>query len=374
MRICCYTDTYFPLVGGAEMVLHNLASRLAQWGDHVHILAPKARGLDNALESPYLVHRYGKPSSKRFLVRQVLPHLIWLHLRYGFDLLHCHSGYPPAYVGATFKRMFNIPMVVRPHGSDVVPGGRIRKHPRLEGRLSRALACADAVVAQGQYLKNVILSLGVEENRVHTIHNGVNLHTFGKWERFSHPRPYILALGNLIPRKGFDILLRAYAAVPHPGRDLLIAGPGPEENALRSLAGDLGLGERVRFLGFVDGQDKVNLYRCAEFFVCPSRKEPFANVILEAMAAGLPVVASGVDGNKELVRHGKNGILFPPGDVDALKQSLQDMTGNAELVRRLRAEVPDFVKSFDWPEVAKHYRELYLSLQSHRAKSPPKGS
>ena len=365
MNICCFTDTFFPLVGGAETVLHNLAVQLAK-SEKVHVFAPRVRKAENRMDVPYHVHRYAKPSSKRFMVRQVLFKLAWLNTRYRFDILHCHSAYPPAFAGATFRRWTGIPVVVRPHGSDVVPGGRIRKDPRLENRLRKALSSADAVIAQGKYLRDIILELGVKENRIHIIHNGVDLGMFSKGEVFPHPRPYVLGLGNLIPRKGFDILLKAYARLKEPKPDLLIAGLGPEEENLKRLSLDLGVGEKVRFLGFVEGQKKVDLYRSAEFFVCPSRNEPFANVILEALASGLPVVASGVDGNKELVDHGSNGLLFSPGDVGSLCSCLEEMITNGSLMKKFRDKIPGFIARFEWGAVAGQYLELYKNVMSKR--------
>jgi len=362
MRICCYTDTFFPLVGGAEMVLHNLALQLTQWGESVHVLAPRVRGADNANAFPYPVHRYGKPSSKRFLVRQMLLHLSWLHMRYHFDVVHCHSGYPPAYVCATFKKWFGVPIVVRPHGSDIVPGERIRKSARLERRLRLALLAADAIIAQGAYLKALLVDLDVKEEKIYTIHNGVHIEKFSRAGPYPHPSPYMLAVGNLIRRKGFDILLRAYALLDRPKPDLLLAGAGPEKNNLISLAKELDIAEFVRFLGHVDGQKKIDLYCSARFFICPSRKEPFANVILEAMAAGLPVVASAVDGNTELVHHEKHGLHFPAEDIHALKAALQRLIGNAALVKQLGSAASAFVKRFDRAAIAGEYLNLYRTV------------
>ncbi|MHC4140598.1 MAG: glycosyltransferase family 4 protein [Planctomycetota bacterium] len=211
MRICFFTDTFLPLVGGAEMVLHHLASRLAAGGDEVIVLAPRVRGADNRVDADYAVRRYAKPSSKRWGVHQLLVPLSLLQLRRRFDVLHCHAGYPPAHVGRTFGKLFGVPMVVRPHGSDVVPEGRIRRNPRLETRLKRALGAADAVVAQGAYLRDLMLDLGVDEKRIHVIHNGVDLEAFARADPFGHPRPYVLCIGNLIRRKGLDVLLGAWA-------------------------------------------------------------------------------------------------------------------------------------------------------------------
>jgi len=362
MNICCYTDTFFPIVGGAEMVLHNLSNQLCRMGDNVRIFAPRFKGRSPDVEARYHVHRYPNPFSKRYLVKKVLLPLTWLHLRHQFDILHCHSGYPPGYVGQTFRKWFKVPVVIRPHGSDIVPGDRIRRYPKLTKRLTFALQSADAVIAQGRYLKDLIQELGVNPSRVHVIHNGVHPDDFASDTPFPYPRPYVLAMGNLIHRKGFDILLRAYAQLPEPKPDLLIAGPGREEEALKALAAQLGIESRTHFLGFVGGQKKADLYRSAQFFVCPSRKEPFANVIIEAMAAHVPVIASSIDGNTELVEPEKTGLLYPPENVAALADAMRRFMTDTGLMERIRTEIPKRVKEFDWPVIARKYRDLYLSL------------
>jgi glycosyltransferase involved in cell wall biosynthesis len=97
-------------------------------------------------------------------------------------------------------------------------------------------------------------------------------------------------------------------------------------------------------------------------FVCPSRREPFANVILEALAAGVPVVASAVGGNTELVHHEKHGLLFPAEDEQALAATLQRLLASTALYSRLRASIPSFVQQFDWPRVAQRYLALYRTV------------
>lgn len=364
MKICFYTDTFLPSVGGAEMVLDNLARQLTRRGESVVVLAP-GPGQDDEKRG-YPVVRYRKPFSKRLGVRQTLPKLLKLQAQQRFDVIHCHSAYPPAYVAATLRGWLGTPVVVRPHGSDILPGERIRKDPRLEQRLRDTLKNVDAVVAQGSFLADVIHNLGVEQRRVHIIHNGVDLSTFAQGEPFEHPRPYILGLGNFSQRKGFDVLLRAYARLEEPTHDLIIAGGGREETALQQLAGELGITRRVRFTGPVDGQRKVNLYRSARFFVCPSRREPFANVILEALASRLPVVASSVGGNTELVKDGAHGLLFPSEDDHALAAAMQRLLAQPQFTDKLSDSAARFVKEFDWPVVAENYLHLYRDVVRFR--------
>jgi glycogen(starch) synthase len=346
------------------MVLHHLATRLIQHGETVRVFAARAHGPSTDTVFPYPIDRYPRPFSKRFAVRQTLLPLVRLHRQHRFQLLHCHSSYPPAYVGASFKKLFGIPMVIRPHGADILPEGRIRRHPRLAKRLRQTLVAADAVIAQGRFLRDIIRDLGVAEQRIHTIHNGVDLAEFATGTPFPHPRPYILGVGKLMRHKGFDVLLRAYARLRQPTPDLLLAGSGPELPALEALTRQLGIAQQVKFLGLVTGQNKVNLFRSAEFFVCPSRREPFANVILEALAAGLPVVASAVGGNTELVRDGAHGLLYPPEDDGALASTLQRLLAEPALHQRLRNAVPGFVRDFDWSLVATQYLALYRKLSA----------
>ncbi len=345
------------------MVLHNLAAGLTARHEVFHVLAPRAKRKNRTVDDyVYPVHRYGEPSSKRFLVRQTLVYLSWLHLRHRFDLLHCHAAYPQAYVGATFKKIFKCPMVVRPHGSDIVPGGRMRKNPRLEERVRLALHEADAIIAQGHYLQDIILQLGISPWKIIVINNGVDLNAFAKGNIFPHPKPYILALGNLIQRKNFDMLLKAFKALREHEIDLLIAGAGREKQHLQKISGELGLGQQVHFLGNVTGKKKIDLFKSALFFVCPSRKEPFANVILEALAAGLPVIASAVDGNLELVHHESHGLLFPVDDEEGLTFALHRMISEPGLAEKLRHAVPSFIKNFDWPIIAERYLQMYKKI------------
>ncbi len=350
------------------MVLHNLATRLAVRGRRLVVVAPRTKtpwpaemiSTDDATSVPqFPVSRYCRPLSKRWGVRMVLPRLIRLHRRFRFGVLHCHAAYPQAYVASTMKRLFGIPYVVRPHGSDILPGERIRSNPRLERKTIGGLSDADAVIAQGDYLKSVVLDLGIDTGRVHVIHNGVNIHEFAKAPTFPHPRPYVLTLGNHTHHKGIDVLIRAYARLEDPAADLLIAGTGPELDKLKQLATECGVAHRVRFVGFVAGEQKTSLYRSARFFVCPSRREPFANVILEALASGLPVVATNVGGNRELVIDGSHGLLCAPDDDVALANAMHALLTSPERLRRFRQAIPAFISSFGWDQIVDQYASLY---------------
>jgi L-malate glycosyltransferase len=372
MNLCLYTATFLPTIGGAELVLHTLASALATQGHRVTVLAPVVRHLDNRVEAPYRLRRYQRPSSKRFGVRQVLLHLLHEYWRRPFDVLHCHGAYPPAYVGATLKRLLKIPMVVWPHGSDILPGEFIRANARLERRLRRALTAADLVIAQSEFLKREILSLGVPEARIRLIPNGVHVAEFQPVTSApSLPYPYILAMGSFSHKKGFDVLLRAFASVAaeDPSIHLVMAGAGKELTAYTALVGAHDMLDRVHFVGIVEGVCKIQLYQHCLFFVCSSRREPFAVVNLEALAAGKPLVATAVGGNVEVVSEGGNGFLVSPDDPEALSRRILTLLKDPALRARMGRLSSDLARSYDWQVILPQYTRVFEeALACHRDK------
>jgi GalNAc-alpha-(1->4)-GalNAc-alpha-(1->3)-diNAcBac-PP-undecaprenol alpha-1,4-N-acetyl-D-galactosaminyltransferase len=155
------------------------------------------------------------------------------------------------------------------------------------------------------------------------------------------PQPFILGAGRLVHQKGFDILIRAFGAVAPdaPQLQLVIAGEGPEAQRLRELAAGLGLGSRVTFLGNV--RNLSALMRHAVAFVLSSRYEGFPNVLLEALACGLPIVATDCpEGPREILAHGQYGLLVPCNDAAALAGAIARLMADAQLRQRLSALGP----------------------------------
>ena len=366
LSICLLSDVSLPQLGGAQTVLDCLARRLTAAGHRAVVVAPRSREAWDDARLGYPVVRHRRPFSKRFGTRLLLPRLLALHRRERFDLVHCHAAYPQAHVAATLRGLTGLPFVVRPHGCDILPGEVIRRSPRLERRMQRAVAAADLVIAQGEFLRGVIEETGVPAGRVRVVNNGVDVAAFGAADPYPHPRPYILGMGSLVPHKGFDLLLRAYALLPADRPDLLIAGDGPEREPLADLARDLGIEHQVHLLGMVTGDRKVSLYRSATCFVCPSRREPFANVLLESLASGVPAVATDVGGNREIVRHEENGLLCAPDSPAAIAAAVGRLLDDAALAAGLRAGAARLIARFDWDAVADRYIDLYREVIAAR--------
>jgi glycosyltransferase involved in cell wall biosynthesis len=168
--------------------------------------------------------------------------------------------------------------------------------------------------------------------------------------------PLLLGMGRLHESKAHDISLRALASLPEAY--LWIAGCGPEEASLKARAAELGVSARVRFLGWRD--DAPSLYRSADVCVFPSRFEPLGNVVIQAWAHGLPVIAAAAQGPKALMRDGEDGFLIPVDDADALAEKTRMLLADAALRTRFseagRARVTG---QFSETAVVAQWRDLF---------------
>jgi glycosyltransferase involved in cell wall biosynthesis len=230
--------------------------------------------------------------------------------------------------------------------------------------MRRALLTADAVIAQGDALAERLRSLGVPARRLRIIHNGVRLPS-------TEPAPLsgapsVFAMGSLAPKKGFDVLLQAFRLVRQrmPEARLTIAGDGPERAHLAAQAASLGIAEAVSFPGLVTGDAKTALFAEARVFVSSSRREPFANANLEAMAAGRPIVATRVGGNVEMVQDEVSGLLVEPEDPGGMAMAILRLLEDRERAARMGWAARRRAEAFSWEEMVNRYEALYRQLAS----------
>ena len=263
-----------------------------------------------------------------------------------FDLIDAHYFYPDGVAAVWVGRRFGLPVVVTARGTDV----NLIPQYALPRRLLRGgIAGASALVAVSAALKAVLVELGAPDDKVTVLRNGVETELFrppadraATRAALGLTRPTLISVGLLIERKGHHRTIEALRQLPD--FDLVIAGEGPERGRLESLIARLGLGDRVRLLGARPHADLPALYGAADASVLASSREGWANVLLESMACGTPVVASNIWGNPEVVREAAAGVIAGENTPD----------GIAAGVRRLFAALPDraatraYAERFSW--------------------------
>jgi glycosyltransferase involved in cell wall biosynthesis len=388
MRVLLLNYEYPPLGGGAGLATAELATGLVAAGATVDVVTASAgelterRTTERAQNQSGLqlyrvqsqrvgVHQAGMMGAASYLLH-ALPVVRRLLRTQTYDVVHVFFSLP---TGALLPllNLRGVPVVVSLRGSDV-PGydpynAAIQRFHRLLAPLTRWIwRRADRVVA-------VCESLGRLTDRTYrglqysVIPNGVNLRLFRPGESARRQgRPIrCLAVARLVERKGLGELLRAFAMLPRGEFLLDIVGTGPDARRLRQLASSLGLGQDVTFVGSLERSAVAQRYRDADLFTLPSSAEAFGNVFAEALASGLPIVGSNIGGIPELVEHGKNGLLVPPGSPEALAQAILYLAGDFELresmgrVNRLKAE-----RQLEWSRVTRQYLALYDTLVQRR--------
>jgi glycosyltransferase involved in cell wall biosynthesis len=290
-----------------------------------------------------------------------------------YDAYHYYFGLPTGLLTFVPGPHRERPYVVSLRGSDV-PG----YDPRLDG-FHRALLPltrriwrgAARVVANSEGLQQLAVA-AVPTQAIDVIRNGVHLPEPESRADRREASVRILAVSRLIERKGVDTLLHAVAGLASPAVTIDIAGDGPDRQALEDLARGLGLAGRVQFHWFTEREALADLYRRADVFALTSVAESCSMALLDAIAAGLPVVATQVGGNPELVEHGVNGLLARPGEASeftaALDTLCRDRTRRLQYGERGRARA---IARHSWKSVAMEYEAvLQAAVESHRRSRP----
>jgi glycosyltransferase involved in cell wall biosynthesis len=262
-----------------------------------------------------------------------------------------------------------VPVLVTGHGEDIQLDQELGYGYRLKRRHDRAvrfaLTNADGATAISRAMAGEMLDAGARGDRLWVVPNGINPTAAQNVEPLVRERPYVFAMGRFVPKKGFDVLLRAFAEVRRSGIrgvDLLIAGDGPEKGRLQALVSKLELNGWVHFIGYLDETQKPRVIAGARVFICPSLREPLGIVNIEAMAVARAVIASDVDGIPDLIEPGRNGLLFPRNDATVLSSHIQTLLNNPELARSMGEAGREKAAEYTWAKITKMYLEIYQQL------------
>ena len=392
MRVLMVISQFHPIVGGAERQAQLLAEALLRKGAEVRVVT--GRWLwgtrRNDIVGGIRVFRnfacwrmFGirglRALGGLFYMVSLGIYLV-LHRR-EYDVIHVHQMLYPAFVCVLIgKSLLGKPVVVKTASSGLTSDIRQLKHfPSGALQLKYLLKEMECLVAVSRTSGKEFVDVGYPESRIEHIPNGVALPE-GERREVSEMAKHVLTTTRLSREKGVDVLLRAWGCVLEQEKNLRlsIVGGGPLEQELRSLAQSLGLAPTVDFAGLT--YDVGDSLRRADLFVLPSRTEGLSNALLEAMAHGIPCIATCVGGNKELLEWegeaipaggyvlGKGGLLVNSEDVDGLSQGVVFLARNrdlrGEIGKRGRAHVRE---CYSIDRVADQYMNLYHRLLGRRS-------
>ena len=279
------------------------------------------------------------------------------------DIVHTRNA-ESFYYGFLGAKLARVPTLI--HSEH----GRTFNDRELRYRLQRLFSLGtDAIFSvSAQLRQDLIAKVGIDPSRIDILYNGVDLSKFGAIDSqairrsiSAMPEDFVIgSVGRLVAVKNYDLLIRALARIGHPKAMVVLVGDGPERNRLEATAAAYGVSDRVRFLGHRN--DVHELLAAMDVFVLPSISEGMSNTLLEAMASRLPVVASNVGGNPEIIRDGLDGFLFESNDEGALTAKLRELinseTQRMRLARCARIRIED---KFSIDVMIARYEKLYQS-------------
>lgn len=278
---------------------------------------------------------------------------------YDFDAIDAHYFYPDGVAAVMLGKYFNKPVVITARGTDI---NLIPRYKLARKMILWAASRASGIITVCQALKDEMVALGVAPAAITPLRNGVDLQRFQRSDRAAARAALgmtgftLLSVGLLDERKGHDVTIKAVALLPDVR--LMIAGSGPDRAKLEALAAQLGVAGRVTFLGPVPQTELTGYYNAADAMVLASSREGWANVLLESMACGTPVVASNVWGTPEVVGAPAAGVLMEQRTPQGL----------ADAVTRLRAHYPDhaatrrYAEGFSWDDTTQGQLDLFTRI------------
>lgn len=388
MRIALLIPQFLPVVGGAQRQAHALARMLLARGHQVTVVSRRLSGLPprEILDGVPVVRAIRTIDVGPLFGLTYVLSVAWFLLRYRskWDVIHVTHIYLDALSAIVTRRWHRLPVVVRPacagHYGDLARLGRFRIWPLFPSldrvgvqTLVRTVARADAFIANSQELQEELIRARFPPERITRIPNGVDVNHFHPdgGARLQEARrhlglplgPLLVFAGRLDPQKGLQTLIEVMRSpsMEALGAHLVILGEGPQRTALEATIRRDGLAARVLLRGLVD--DVAPYLRAADIFVFPSVGEGMPNALLEAMASGLPCVASAIGGCRDVIANGETGLLVPPGDAPALQEVVVTLVQSSPMRARLGAAArKEAVARFSLERMVDQYEACYRAV------------
>ena len=374
MKLLLINNEFPPIGGGGSTVTKYAMRELVKAGHEVTLITsqykdlPKRETIDGAtvIRIP-AVRRFKDYCSIWELVIfgiSALAYTFFYTLRHKVDFIQAYFAVPAGFVAWIISYLRNIPYAVYFGGSDIPNANPSRYKkiypfitPLLKAIWRRAAfrtVCSDDLVTLGQAAD--------PSSEFLMIPNGVETERFSPIERPANAKVKILFIGRLIPRKGFQRVVKALPRVRALARvpfEVEVVGTGAAQEDLDSLAAELGVSDLIHYAGTVPYEKLHESYQYADIFVLTSLSEGMPSVILEAMGCGLPIIASDVGGNNEIVKEGENGFLITGEDTETIAQRLASLINDEKLRKGMGTKSREISRHYDWRQIMAQYDQLY---------------
>jgi glycosyltransferase involved in cell wall biosynthesis len=365
--------------GGTEIAAYNLAINMAKRGNEIEVFTTSIDSRESIEIYPNMrIHR--NPTSFKIASANASFKLIYKPLNYDLDIVHAHSPIPYSDIPALFyAKRKKVPFILTYQFDGQSTGGSFMRNAGVgfynKFFINKVLSSAEVIIATTEAYANESPFLKGYKEKIVIIPNGINIeevttvHTQEECRNMlglPYDAPIILFFGSLVRYKGPDVLLKAFKTIKKefPKAKLIFAGRGEMFDELSNQALKLDLVNDVLFTGFVEEDKKPLYFKAADIFCLPSTTmaESFGIVNLEAMASGIPIVASNLGGIPDIVKHGVNGLLAEPGNYQNLADNLLCLLKDEDMRKRFGDQGKKLVWNFSWDEIAMKTEQLYRDI------------
>lgn len=381
MNILFSANTYFPQKGGAEQLVHDLIHYCQSKGHKTTLITqlldkchPEKEKVGDLCIHRVLFprrHLFGKKGKRKNIKRVI--NLFFYHYKLlkneKIDLIYISHFGMNGLFPILLRPFFKFKLIILLHSGEI--RNHYHKHPIFRFVLRRGLSISDEIICVSRLLKKELLYVMPSiSDKVSVVTNGVPTMEIQNSNAFHHHSPYMLYVGRLDRHKNIHFLLKSFANISSqvPTWNLILIGSGSIEDELKAYAKELGIFERVVFFGMRERVEIFSIIKGSNFAVLPSRSEGFPLVVLEYLSANKICIGSDVAGINEIIKHEETGVLFSPGDVEALSSAMLRCINDQEFVKRIEDNISKVDLSFyDTEAMFKNHMSLmqkrdYLSV------------
>lgn len=385
MRIAHINMFYLPTVGGITQVINELAQRQVKQGHEVHVFccdSDKNKRLKIKQEIIDGVHIHRFPYWFRLSMSTFIwPSLLW-RFKGEFDIIHTHaSGHLYILLAGIISKFKNIKHIHTTHCPWTDTTFRpliLRPFLFLNNLIFNKLSfkLVNKVIAITPWELNILNKYIKDKNKIKVIPNGtdkilykkIRKNNFKKQNKIKQKK-LVLFFGRLNPTKGPEMLAKAAINISKKRKDIAFVWVGPDEGKAQEVEKLIKSHKNMKYLGQIHGKEKIaEMYQAADVYVLPSYREGLPLTLFEAMASGLPIVASPVNGIPYEIKESENGFFANYGDLEIIEKNILKILNNPKLAKQISKNNFKKAKNFDWDIIYKEYMKEYDSLIKNKKK------